>query len=128
MKDKSYSFRVKVAENHLDILKHVNNVQYLYWVQDAAIKHWTLLTTPEIDKKYFWVVARHEIDYLSSALLNDKLTIKTWIGKSKGKISERFVNIYKEDKLLVKVKTIWCLMDKRTLKSTVIPKEVFELL
>lgn len=124
----SHSFKVKVLDNHLDILNHVNNVQYLNWVQEAALRHWAILTNKEIDSNYFWVVARHEIDYISSALLNDELTVKTWIGNSKGKISERFVNIYRGEELIVKVKTIWCLMNKKTLKSVVIPEEVYAIL
>lgn len=128
MANNSHSFVVKVNKEHLDILNHVNNVQYLNWVQEAALRHWAVLTTKEIDANYFWVVARHEIDYVSSALLNDELIVKTWIGNSKGKISERFVNIYRNEDLIVRVKTIWCLMNKKTLKSSVIPDEIYTIL
>ncbi|MDV7187585.1 thioesterase family protein [Lutibacter sp. TH_r2] len=128
MSIKPYSFTVKVKKEHIDVLNHVNNVQYLNWVQDAALKHWATLTTEKIDANYFWVVARHEIDYISSALLNEELTVKTWIGLSKGKISERFVNIYRGEDLIVKVKTIWCLMSKKTFRSSIIPEEVYAIL
>lgn len=124
----SYTFQITVSESDIDLLNHVNNVQYLNWVQLAAIKHWTHLSTKEIDEKYVWVVARHEIDYLSSAFLKDELIVKTWIGKTRGKISERFVEFYKNEKLIVKVKTIWCIMDKSTMKSCIIPNEVLAIL
>jgi acyl-CoA thioester hydrolase len=124
----SFTFQLTISESDIDQLNHVNNVQYLNWVQLAAIKHWNKLSSKSIDEKYVWVVARHEIDYILPAFLNDKLTVKTWIGKTKGKISERFVEFYKNEKLIVKVKTIWCIMNKTTMKSCVIPDEVLTIL
>ena len=57
--------------------------------------------------KYVWVVLRHEVDYLSSAKLNDELMVHTWKGASFGVKSERFVEIKKESKIIAKAKTIW---------------------
>ena len=34
----------RVEAAHLDALSHVNNVQYLQLVQEAALKHWDALT------------------------------------------------------------------------------------
>ena len=46
-------------------MNHVNNVVYLQWVNDISEKHWNWLASPELRAKYFWVVLRHEIDYLN---------------------------------------------------------------
>ena len=46
---KSYSMTTEVLPEHIDALGHVNNVQYLYWVQDAAHNHWKALIQ-NIDK------------------------------------------------------------------------------
>ncbi|MDO7599401.1 MAG: thioesterase, partial [Flavobacteriaceae bacterium] len=40
---KKYTQEVTVTESHLDQLQHVNNVQYLQWVQDIAGAHWQSL-------------------------------------------------------------------------------------
>ena len=73
MKAKSFEFNFYVKEAEIDDLNHVNNVNYLNWVQHAANKHWALLSNSEIDSEFVWVVLRHEIDYISPAFLNDKI-------------------------------------------------------
>lgn len=124
----SYNFTLIVTKNDLDTLNHVNNVTYLQWVQQVAEKHWKEIGKADIDNKYVWVVIRHEIDYFSPALLNDIITITTYIGDSYGVKSERFVEIKKEDKILAKAKTIWCLLDKKTMKPTKVPTEIMVIL
>lgn len=118
----------KVTENEIDALNHLNNVQYLNYVQDAAEKHWKALSNSKIDTQYVWVVLRHEIDYLKSAKLNDELEIKTWIGESAGVKSERFVEILKNDVLIAKAKTVWCLLDSKTMRPVRIPLEIMNIL
>ena len=35
----------EVLPDHLDDLKHVNNIQYLNWIQEISKKHWNKLIT-----------------------------------------------------------------------------------
>jgi acyl-CoA thioester hydrolase len=128
MINNSFSYTLIVTKNDLDSLNHVNNVTYLQWVQNVAIKHWSSISNIETDDKYVWVVIRHEIDYFLPAILNDTLTITTYIGDSYGVKSERFVEIKKEDKLLAKAKTIWCLLDKQSMKPIKVPSEIKDIL
>ncbi len=121
-----YSFYVKPED--IDELKHVNNVVYLKWVNEISGKHWGILSTKEINKKYFWVVLRHEIDYLQSAILSDKITVYTWVGESKGVKSIRYVHIYKGDTLLVKAQTTWCLVGSKSLRPSRINQEILNVL
>ena len=128
MINNSFTYTLIVSENDIDTLNHVNNVTYLNWVQNAAQKHWSLLSNNDIDNKYVWVVIRHEIDYFLPAMLNDVITVATYIGDSYGIKSERFVEIRREDKLLAKAKTIWCLLDKKTMKPVKFPTEILNIL
>lgn len=128
MNDKGFEFNFQVKETEIDDLQHVNNVNYLNWVQLAANKHWAFLSNSEVDSEFVWVVLRHEIDYISPAFLNDTITVKTWIGESYGVKSERFVEVKREGELLTKAKTIWCLLNKKTLKPTRIPENILQLL
>ena len=89
--------------------------------------HWDFLKTKEINEKYVWMVLRHEIDYLGQAYLNDTLTLYTWIDKNEGVKSTRIVHIYCGDKLIIKSKTIWCLLDAKTLKPKRIGQEILQL-
>ena len=124
----SFSFTLIVTKSELDALNHVNNVTYLKWVQNVAEKHWNSIVNAESGNKYVWVVIRHEIDYFLPAILNDEITITTYIGDSYGVKSERFVEIKKADKLLAKAKTIWCLLDKNTMKPVKVPSEIMSIL
>ena len=128
MINNSFSYTLIVSESDLDTLNHVNNITYLKWVQNVAQKHWGILSNTEIDKNYVWVVIRHEIDYFLPALLNDTITVSTYIGDSYGVKSERFVEIKKGDKILAKAKTIWCLLDKNTMKPVKFPSEIMAIL
>ena len=122
------TFTIIVSENEIDDLNHVNNIHYIKWVQEAAQKHWGILSNTNLDASYVWVILRHEVDYISSAKLHDKITINTWIGNSYGVKSERFVEIKKASEIIAKAKTIWCLLDKKTMKPARIPSEIIKIL
>ncbi len=124
----SYSHKIRVGESDLDALNHVNNVVYLQWVNDISEKHWNLLADEELRKKYFWVVLRHEIDYLNQAILGDKIKVVTWVGESKGVRSVRHVDMFIGDKPLIRASSTWCLIDAKTLRPTRIREDVLSLL
>lgn len=124
----SYTFKLTVKENEIDHLNHVNNVVYIQWVLKAAEKHWAKISANAVNNNYVWVVLRHEIDYFSPVMLGETISISTWIGKSKGAKSERFVEIKQGDKIVVKAKTIWCLVAIETMKAVRIPPEILDLL
>jgi len=128
MINNNFSFTLIVSEKDIDTLNHVNNITYLQWVQHAAQKHWATISNAEIDENYVWVVIRHEIDYFLPALLNDTITVSTYIGDSYGVKSERFVEIKKGDNILAKAKTIWCLLDKKSMKPVKFPSEIMAIL
>tara|TARA_R110001632_G_scaffold1883_4_gene8526 strand:+ start:77525 stop:77755 length:231 start_codon:yes stop_codon:yes gene_type:complete len=73
-------------------------------------------------------VIRHEIDYLGQALLGDTITAKTWVGKTAGIKSVRHVEFYKNNKLIVKAQTTFCLLDAKTFKPSRITDKVLEML
>ncbi|MDQ3536428.1 MAG: acyl-CoA thioesterase [Bacteroidota bacterium] len=122
-----YNLTIKVLEQDIDELHHVNNLVYLKWVLEAAQSHWLSLTDEALRAKYQWVVLRHEIDYLKPALLNDQLKIITWVEWHKGVKSMRQVTILKNNQVIVEARTIWCLLDARTLKPRRIEKDISEL-
>ena len=123
---KTLEKEITVSKNDLDDLNHVNNVIYVHWVQEIAKEHWKSLVSNEIIKNYYWVLLEHQIKYLNPALLNDKIMIKTYIEKTEGIRSNRIVEIYNRnnDKLLVKSKTIWCLINAKTNKPNRITDEI----
>lgn len=124
---RSYSKAITVSSEHLDELNHVNNVVYLQWVQDIAKEHWFSLAEKPFTDDHFWVVVKHELEYKKQAFLNDVITITTYVESFKGPFSIRCVEFKRGDELLVKTKSNWCLIDRKTEKPKRVPEEVFEL-
>ena len=123
-----FEIEMIVSEKDIDHLNHVNNVVYLQWVQDIATKHWNQLKEGHDTSNYAWVVIRHELDYSDQATLNDVIKIKTWVGETTGIKSIRHVAFYKGERLLVKAKTFWCLVDAKTLRPRRITGEILKVL
>jgi acyl-CoA thioester hydrolase len=120
---------ITVSTEDLDELNHVNNVRYIQWANAIAKEHWEQNTTKDISENFFWVVISHFIEYKSSALLDDIITLKTYIRKTEGAKSTRVVEMYhaKTEKLIVKSETIWCLMNSKTLRPSRITPELASL-
>lgn len=121
-----YEKTLVVEENHLDRQRHVNNVQYVQWVQDVAEEHWEARASEEQKSKVIWVVIRHEIDYKKEAFLGDNISLQTYVGETTHVTSVRHVIIKNADtdKLLAEAKTTWCLLDKKTKRPVKISEEL----
>ena len=122
-----YTISKKVGSKDIDTLNHVNNVVYLEWVNEIAKLHWEQLAKEHV-QDYYWVVRKHVIEYFKPALLNEELTITTWVGASKGALSDRFVEIKFGDTILVQVKSTWCLIDAKSHRPKRITEEITQLL
>src|ERR1022692_2221190 len=84
----AFEIVLPVEPADLDQLRHVNNVTYLRWVQEAAVAHWTAVASAADQAKVLWIVLRHEIDYLQPAFLGDGIVARTWVGRSEEHTSE----------------------------------------
>ncbi len=121
----SHSFRV--SSEDIDEQGHVNNVAYVRWVQEAAVAHWFHAATKEQKEKYSWVLVRHEIDYKKQAFENEEITATTWVEDWTAATCDRLTEITRGTDLLVKSKTVWCMLDRQTSRPTRIASELKEL-
>jgi acyl-CoA thioester hydrolase len=120
----SHSFRVEPVD--IDEQGHVNNVSFLRWIQDVAVAHWRWAAMAEQQERFAWVVVRHEIDYKKQAFLNDEITATTWVGEWSKVTCERFTEITRGNELLVKSRTVWCMIDRETAKPARIASDLVE--
>ena len=99
---------------------------WVQWIQDVAVAHWRAAADPAHDAAYFWVVVRHEIDYLRPAFAGDTITARTWIDpKLSGARSDRHMEFTGPDgKLLVRARTQWAIIDKAAGRPIRVPREV----
>jgi acyl-CoA thioester hydrolase len=123
-----FELTIVVAPEDIDDLNHVNNVVYVKWMDKVAFEHWTFLTQSNTLSEYIWVVLKHEIDYLKQAVLGDKITVKTWVGETKGYKSERLMAFYKNNELLVKATTVWGMLNVKNYKPARIRENVLKVL
>ena len=127
---KPFELEMTVGKEDIDNLGHVNNVVYFRWVQDVAAAHWQKVASVELLQKFAWVVLRHEIDYKSPAFLDDTIIGSTWVGQANGARFERFVKLVRkaDNKVLAEAKTMWCMLDARSMKPVRIGEEVLAVL
>ena len=121
----SHSFRVSARD--IDAQGHVNNVAYVKWIQDVAVAHWFSVTTEEMREKYTWMLTRHEIDYKKQAFAGEEVTATTWVGEPTRITWERLTEITRSADLLVKARSVWCLIDRETSRPTRISSELMEM-
>jgi acyl-CoA thioester hydrolase len=120
----SHSFHVSPAD--IDEQGHVNNIAFVRWVQEIAVAHWRHAANDEMLANYSWVVVRHEIDYKKPAFENEEITATTWVGEWTHVTCERFTEIHRGNDLLVKGRTVWCMLDRETTKPTRITSELID--
>ena len=111
---------------HIDELGHVNNAVWVQWIQEIAVAHWESVARSVHQNAYFWVVVRHEIDYLRAAHEGDSILGKTWVGDApKGAKFDRFVEfIGPDNKICVRSRTWWAIIDRSLGRPIRVPAEV----
>lgn len=109
-----FELNLEAGPEHIDELGHVNNAVWVQWIQKIAVAHWETVADPSHKDRYFWVVVRHEIDYLRAAHEGDLILARTWVGDApKGARFERFVEFTgPTGQICVRSKTGWAIIDK----------------
>ena len=68
--------RLRVGEDAIDVHGHVNNQEYLRWMEEIAIEHSTAQGWPMeryLNSGASWYVRSHFVEYLRPALLGDEI-------------------------------------------------------
>ena len=121
-----FEMTMTALPEHIDELGHVNNAVWVQWIQTVAVAHWYSVADPAHNDAYFWVVVRHEIDYLRAAVEGDVVTGRTWVGEApKGARFNRHMEFVGADgKVLVRANTQWAIIDKALGRPIRVPPEV----
>ena len=77
-----FEHRLTVPAEAIDGQGHVNNLEYVRWMQQAAVAHsnaqgWTPERYRQIGSG--WVVRSHGIEYLRPAFAGDRIVVYTWV-------------------------------------------------
>lgn len=124
----SYTKVFTATDAHIDELGHVNNAEWIRWVQDIATEHWTAVADPSHVERFIWVVTRHEIDYRGNIGPGESVTATTYIPEPpRGARFDRCVD-FRDDagKLLVGVRSTWAMIERESGRLQRISPEIAE--
>lgn len=123
-----FCYAFAIPPEAIDENGHVNNVHYVQWMQDVAIRHYAALggLPPTQAIGATWVVRSHTIEYLSPAFAGEQIEVRTWVvNLHRVRSLRRYEFIRKSDgKLLVKGETNWVLVDAKTGRPVAIPENI----
>ena len=126
-----YPYEFTIPTEAVDENGHVNNVMYVQWMQDAAVRHYEAMGGRQItlDIGATWVVRSHTVEYLSPAFAGERIRVLTWVATMRRVRSlrrYRFVRVA-DEQLLVRGETDWVFVDANTGRPRAVPPEVVNL-
>ena len=126
-----FRYEVTITDDTIDENGHVNNVEYLRWMLDAAVLHSGILgcTTAIKEIGATWVVRTHRIEYLLPAFAGEKVVVLTWVSNFRRVLSLRKYKVVRltDKALLAEGETDWVFVNAETGRLRSIPKDILDL-
>ena len=124
-----YRHNFTVPPRAIDLQGHVNNQEYLRWMQAVAIAHSTAQRWPlerYLEAGQVWVVRSHYIEYLSPAFENETLSLYTWVADINEKRSTRKYLFTRGNhhQTAARAETLWVFVTLKTGNPCPIPGEL----
>ena len=127
-----YRREFTVPPEAIDRNGHVNNVEYVKWMQDLAVKHWNTVGGQAVNEENgaTWVARSHHIEYLQPAFEGDRIEAVTWVNTMRRVRSMRKYAFRRMDdnKLIARGETDWVFVDVQTGRPKSIPQSVHGIL
>jgi acyl-CoA thioester hydrolase len=116
-----------VGQESIDAVGHVNNREYLRWMEDIAVEHSAVQGWPM--ERYFqggnaWVASTHFLEYLRPAFAGDVIDVYTWIATWDRRTSVRKYAVTRERKLLARGETCWTFVELASGRACDLPAAV----
>jgi acyl-CoA thioester hydrolase len=126
-----FTIEFTIPETAIDQLGHVNNVIYVQWMQDIAVRHYEYVsgTAPMQAAGAIWLVREHHIEYLQPAFAGEVIEVQTWVANIRRVRSLRkYRFVHKSDgQILVKGETDWVFVNLKSMRPIRIPDEVINV-
>jgi acyl-CoA thioester hydrolase len=121
-----FTYTFTVPESAIDEYGHVNNVIYVQWMQEAAIRQGESIPAYKQPENTGWYVREHRIEYLAPAYLSDEIEVRTWLSEMKRvRAIRKYEFIRKADgKVIAKGETLWIFVELTTGRPIAIPAEM----
>lgn len=125
----SHTIELTPAPDDIDDLEHVSNLVYVRWILEVALAHsdavgWDNAAYRRIGA--IWVVRRHEVDYLQSVVMGDRVAVTTWVDTVKGVSSIRKTSMrrMRDGVEVCRASSTWAFIDLATGRPRKIPDDV----
>ena len=124
--DPVFRLQFRVTAEVVDTNRHLNNVVYVKWMQDAAIAHAEACGGGRLAKENSgsWFVRTHRIEYLKPAFLNDEITVLTWVANWRKVRSLRRYRFIRNETVLAEGETDWVFVDPVTGRPKPIAEQI----
>ncbi len=118
-----------IPDSAIDINRHVNNLEYLRWMQDVATAHSSACGWPMeryLCARSSWVIRSHFIEYLRPSFANENIALATWIADMGEQSSPRkYLFLRAADRqVLARAETQWVYVNAKTGRPQAIPAEL----
>jgi acyl-CoA thioester hydrolase len=127
-----YEDTFTVPESAIDENGHVNNVAFVQWMQDVAIRHFDAAGGRDAMQAAggAWVVRSHQVEYLLPAFAGERVQVLTWVANLNRALSLRRYRFLRaaDGKLLVRGETQWVFVSAQTGRPLRIPAELQQVL
>lgn len=126
-----YRHEFTVLPASVDENGHVNNVEYVKWMQDVAVMHSDSVGCTAATKEAgaTWVARSHRIEYLRPAFAGDQVVALTWVCNFRKVRSSRRYKFFRsiDDTVLAEGETDWVFVDVKTGRPRSVPESVSSL-
>jgi acyl-CoA thioester hydrolase len=126
--DPVYRYEMTVPAEALDENGHVNNVHFVQWMQDVAVRHYESIGGVPATQALgaTWVVRSHRVEYLAPSFAGDVLEVRTWIANLRRVRSLRRYEFWRksDNRLLVRGETDWVFVEAATGRPMAVPPQV----
>jgi len=124
----AHRHEIQVARSSIDANGHANNIEFVRWMQEAAIAHADVrgCTAATREAGAVWVVHTHHIEYLRPAFAGDRIQVLTWLANLRRAFSLRkyeFVRV-SDNVVLARGETDWVFVDASTGRPRSIPESI----
>ena len=124
-----FEYRHVVSDEEIDGQGHVNNLEYLKWMQTAAVSHsdaqgWTAQRYRETGTG--WVARKHVIEYLQPAFAGEEIVVRTWVAGFRKVTSVRKYKVERiaDNAILAVAETNWAFVSLERHSPQRIPPEI----
>lgn len=126
-----YFWKHTVRDDEIDEQGHVNNLEYLRWMQSAAVAHSAVQGWPVEryrEEGSAFVVRSHAIEYLAPSFSKEQIEVETWItGFQKITTLRKYLIRRVDDrKLLARAETNWAYIGRKHGVPRRIPQELID--